>query len=272
MAMPLGEVVFLGILQGITEFLPVSSSGHLALAQTLFGVNEASLTVNVMLHGGTLLATAVMLRGRLLEMARSLFGNALSPKAMVKSDAGWDALWVVVASVPTGVIGLLTRDAVERWTANPLVVAIGFFLTGLLLISSRWAPPSTVERPNLALALILGVVQGIAVLPGVSRSGSTITAALWLGVKPARAFQLSMLMSLPAVFGAVLLELRHALGAEGGPAQLIVGAAVAFGVGLSALWLLQLSLKRGYFAWFSLWVFPLALATLALAWAWPVRL
>jgi undecaprenyl-diphosphatase len=269
--LPFSEVIFLGVLQGVTEFLPVSSSGHLALAQTLFGVSEPSLTLGVMLHGGTLGATVVLLRQRLAAMTLASLRAFTRPRTLGNTEAGWDTLWVLVASIPTGVIGLSTRDLVARWTATPLVVAIGFFLTGLLLVSSRFTPQGNVQRPSLWLALLLGVVQGMAVLPGLSRSGSTITVALWLGVRPDRAFQLSMLMSLPAVLGAVALEARHAFGGGEG-ATMVLGAAVAFGVGLSALWLLQHSLRRGYFAWFALWVFPLALATLALAWSWPVRM
>src|SRR5690606_27713059 len=121
------------------------------------------------------------------------------------SSGARDALVVVLASMPTAVIGLLLRDRVERWTSSPLVVGLGFAFTGALLISTRWVSPGEREQPSWIGAVAIGVAQGLAVLPGVSRSGSTITLALWLGVRPDRAFELSMLMSLPAVFGAVML-------------------------------------------------------------------
>lgn len=266
------EILLLGVLQGATEFLPVSSSGHLALGQMLFGVEDASLTVNVMMHAGTLVATAIMLRHRLAEILIALADGLRRPKSLLESTAGRDAIFVVVASLPTAAIGLLARDIVSRWTASPLVVAIGFFLTAGLLIASRWAYGGTDTTPSAGAALILGVVQGIAIVPGVSRSGSTIAAALWLGVRADRAFELSMLMSLPAVFGAVLLEGRHAFEHPEGIGVLLLGAAVAFGVGLLALGWLRHSVVRGYFSWFALWVLPVAFATLALAWAWPARI
>ncbi len=136
-------------------------------------------------------------------------------------------------------------------------------------MSTRWVSPGEREQPSWIGAVAIGVAQGLAVLPGVSRSGSTITLALWLGVRPDRAFELSMLMSLPAVFGAVMLELPKLIGAGGGYAFAAVGALVAFGVGIVALGLLRRIVMRGHFAWFALWVLPLALATLALSRAWP---
>jgi undecaprenyl-diphosphatase len=271
MATPAGEAVLLGMLQGVTEFLPVSSSGHLALAQMLFGVEEASLTLNVMLHGGTLLATLIILRRRIGEITVALLDAVRRPSTLVATEPGRDALLVVVASVPTGIIGLTGRDLIARWTQSPLVVAVGFLITSALLVSVRWLGSGRTTSPPLGHAILLGIVQGIAVVPGISRSGSTIAAALWLGVRPDRAFELSMLMSLPAVLGAVLLEAPAALAMSGGGgfASFVLGPLVAFGVGLAALRLLRYSVARGYFSLFVLWVFPLALATLALAWALP---
>jgi undecaprenyl-diphosphatase len=267
---PLVEVLFLGVLQGITEFLPVSSDGHLALGQMLFGVDDPSLTLSVLLHAGTLLATLVVLRQRVFEVLGALVRGVRTPSMLTSTSAGRDALFVLVATIPTGIIGLLARDAVARWTASPLVIALGFFMTSGVLLSSRWAPGGTERHPTLGQAVLVGIIQGVAVLPGVSRSGSTIGAALWMGVRPDRAFELSMLMSLPAVAGAVLLELTH-VPSDGSLGLFALGAFVAFVVGLVALWALRQTVSRGYFSYYALWVFPLAMATLALAWAWPVK-
>jgi undecaprenyl-diphosphatase len=125
------------------------------------------------------------------------------------------------------------------------------------------------DTTSVVGALALGFAQGLAVLPGLSRSGSTVTVALWLGIKPERAFELSMLMSLPAVLGAVLLELPRALRAPEGIGFAALGALVAFGVGIVALHLLRRVMMKGKFALFALWVLPLGVATLALARAWP---
>lgn len=257
------------MIQGLTEFLPVSSDGHLALAEILFGVAGAGLTLNVLLHAGTLIATAVVLRARVLPALVEGLKALGAPRRFVTEPGGRDALTVLCTTVPTGVIGLTLHDPVERWTHSPLVIGIGFLLTAALLLSTRWAAEGDLEQPSVLGALLIGVFQGLAVLPGLSRSGSTVAIALWLGVRRDRAFELSMLMSLPPVLGAVLLEARK-MGAGGtSVAQAAVGALVAFVVGMGALVLLRRVVVKGHFWAFALWVLPLAFATLAMARAWP---
>jgi undecaprenyl-diphosphatase len=266
---PFGDAALLGLLQGVTEFLPVSSSGHLALAEILFGIEQGGLTLNVMLHAGTLVATLLVLRRRVMIAALEGASALLRPSRFRTTPGGRDALVVIVASLPTAIIGLALRDLVEIWTHSPLVVGLGFVITALLLASTRWVHSGDDEAPSAVGALLIGIAQGLAVLPGISRSGSTITLALWLGVRPDRAFELSMLMSLPAVLGAVLLELPRAAAAPAGAVAGIVGATVALASGIAALVVLRRLVVGGHFAWFALWVLPLALATLALARAWP---
>jgi undecaprenyl-diphosphatase len=261
--------MLLGVLQGLTEFLPVSSDGHLALATLLFDLNEGGLTLSVMLHAGTLLATLLVLRAKAWSAIREGVRALGKPSRFQDSAGGRDALVVLLATLPTGIIGLTLRDAVERWTLSPLVVGLGFAGTAVALISTRWVVPGDREHPSVAGALAIGLFQGFAVLPGLSRSASTITLALWLKVRPERAFELSMLMSLPAVLGAVVLEGRHLLSAGGSVGPALAGAAVAFVVGVIALVLLRRVVMRGHFSWFAFWVLPLALATLALARVWP---
>jgi len=202
------EALLLGLIQGIAEFLPISSDGHLALAALLFDVEEGSLTLTVMLHIGTLFATALILRRRLgLALADGL--RALTSPSLFKTTAGGrDALFVVLASIPTALIGLTLRDAVEAWTHSPTAIGWGFLATAVCLLASIWARTGAQESPGWSGALAVGAMQGLAVLPGVSRSALTITCLLFLGLTRARAFELSMLMSIPAVFGAVLLEFR----------------------------------------------------------------
>ncbi len=263
------EAMTLGALQGLTEFLPVSSDGHLALAQLLFDVEDGGLPLNVLLHAGTLLATLLVLRARVGQALLAGGRGLARPRQLTASIAGRDALVVALATLPTGVIGLLLRDPVARWTASPLAVGLGFLLTTAALTSTRWAASGDDEVPSWGVALLLGVVQGLAVLPGVSRSGLTIAVALWAGVRPARAFELSMLISLPAIAGAVLLEVPALLNAGFDPVTGVVGAGTAFAVGLIALGLLRGSVVRGHFPLFALWTLPLAVATLAMARAWP---
>lgn len=266
-----GHAALLGLLQGLTEFLPVSSSGHLAVAGLVFDLSEGGLTLSVMLHAGTFLATLLVLRRRIAPALVEGLRALPRPSRFSATEGGRDALVVLLASVPTAIIGLLARDAVERVTRSPAIVGVGFLVTVVALLSTRWLKQGEREVPSMFGALLLGLAQGIAVLPGISRSGSTIAVALWLGVRPDRAFELSMLMSLPAVLGAVLLESRHLGAGAGALTPALVGASVAFVVGVVALLALRRLVIRGHFALFALWVLPMALATLALARAWPVK-
>lgn len=259
---PSHHAALLGIIQGITEFLPISSDGHLALAEMLFGFSEGGLTLNVMLHAGTLIATLIVLRQRVQPAVVDGVKACVAPSRFSLTAGGRDALVVIVCSLPTAIIGLLLRDAVERWTKSPLVLGLGFVGTALALISTRWVQRGQKETPSVVGSLAVGVCQGLAVLPGLSRSGSTIAALLWLGVRPDRAFELSMLMSLPAVFGALLLEGRHMAHGMDAVAPAAVGAAVSLVVGVAALLVLRRVVMRGHFAWFAAWVLPVALATL----------
>ncbi len=252
------EVLVLGVLQGLTEFLPVSSSGHLAVGQMLLGLREGNLALSVTLHAGTLLATFVFFRRRILLIVSDVMANLSRPSQVFSRGAGADARVVILASIPTAVIGLLLEPHVERWTLEPVVVAGGFLVTALLLMSTLFLKPGERELPSNLAALIVGLAQALAVMPGISRSGSTIVALLALGVCSRRAFELSMLISLPAVLGAFLLELL-AEGAWTRPvAELVFGAVVAFVVGIVALGVLSHLVTRGRLAWFALWVVPLA--------------
>jgi len=263
--------VLLGVLQGVTEFLPISSDGHLALAELLFEIEQGSLTFNVMLHAGTLIATLIVLRARVARAANEGARALIQPSRFRTTPGGRDALTVIVASIPTAIIGLLLRDAVETWTSSPLAVGLGFVATSAWVLSTHWVRPGQKDQPSLPGALLIGFVQGLAVVPGLSRSGGTIACALWLGVRPERAFELSFLMSLPAVLGAILLESRHAFGAGNAfpVAPALVGAVAALFVGIVALLALRKVVVGGRFALFALWTVPVALATLAMALAWP---
>jgi undecaprenyl-diphosphatase len=263
------EALVLGIIQGMTEFLPVSSDGHLALAGFLFGFEEGGLTLTVLLHTGTLLATALVLHERVGRTIAAGVRGLWRPSSLLQADAGRDALFVVCASVPTGIIGLLLRDTVAKWTYSPLVVGVGFLVTALVLAATAWAPQGEGAHPSVRAALIVGTMQGLAVAPGISRSGLTIASLLFLGVQRGRAFELSMLMSLPVVFAAVLLEAMSHASELAGLGVAALGTVVAFVSGVAALLVLRRIVVGGRFHWFALWVMPLALATLAMARAWP---
>jgi len=268
------NAVVLGLIQGLAEFLPISSSGHLALFQNFLGLNEPMLFFDVMLHVGTLLAVFVYFRSEITGVALAAAGRAPgAPGAWPASvaDGRKIILLILIASVPAGVVGLVLGDAVE--SAFGSVAAVG----GLLLVTGAFllaADTKTRRNPadgapaammGLAGALIIGSAQAFALLPGVSRSGATICAAIFIGVARRDAARFSFLMAIPAIAGAAVLHLKDA--GTGLPPMLpvIIGAAVAFISGLIALkWLLAV-LTRGRLLWFSIYCFAIGAAAIVLS-------
>jgi undecaprenyl-diphosphatase len=271
MVQPFLDAILLGIVQGITEFFPISSEGHLALAELLFKVEEGSLTFNVLLHAGTLVATLIVLRERVGRAVAGGVAALARPSRFVSTAGGRDAVTVILASIPTALLGLLLRERVTAWTRSPLVLGLGFVGSSAWILSTYWLKPGAKEQPTWLGALFIGLAQGLAVLPGLSRSAGTIASAMWLGVRPERAFELSFLMSLPAVLGAILLEGRLALGHPFPLTSALLGTFVALLIGIGALLLLRQVVIRGRFVAFALWTVPIAIATLAMAAVWPHR-
>lgn len=256
------EIIVLGVIQGITEFLPISSDGHLAIAQRLFG-HEPSLPVTVILHAGTLAATLVVLRERVLSALREAFASLSAPSTLTASQGGRDAVAVVVATIPTGIVGLGLKHSVEAWSDSPTIIGLCLFgTTAAVLLASR-APEGKRTEPTLPAGVLIGLAQGLAVLPGLSRSACTIAALLCAGVARHRAFELSFLLSLPAVFGALLLEGRKAFTGGADPLTLVLGMLVSFAFGVVALLALRKLLVSGRLAFFAIYLVPLALACLA---------
>lgn len=261
-------VFALAVLQGLTEFLPVSSSGHLALGRAVMDVQEGGLALDVALHVGTLLAIVAAFRHDVLRLFRDLFRGELSL---------W--IWLVVATVPVGVIGILFKDHVEAASGTVVAAGCGLLVTAATLLTAERArrrteaaggrpDASTVERPRLADAVAMGLAQAVAIWPGVSRSGSTISAGLLRGLPAHEAARLSFLMSLPAISGAAVVELPDALEEGFGgisPGVVLAAAAVAGLVGFAALKTLLLVLRKGSFPWFAAYCAALGLTALALS-------
>jgi len=257
------------VVQGLTEFLPVSSSGHLVVAERLLKFEQPSLLTTVVLHLGTLVATAIVFRKDLLALL--LAAPRLFRRRRPGETADLDAkllLLLALGSVPTAAIGLLFRDAFERMFSSVAFVGVGFLLTALVLFATgftRVERRRPLERATPLDALVIGVAQGLAIAPGVSRSGSTIATALFLGLDRGLAGRFSFLLSLPAVLGANVLELRH-VGDEGwgavGWAPLAIGALVSLATGVAALvWLLG-GVRRGRLHRFAYYCAAAGVATL----------
>jgi undecaprenyl-diphosphatase len=280
------EVLCLGLLQGLTEFLPLSSSGHVALAETLFDVGAGAshlddaerLTLHAFLHAGTLLAALLYFHERLISNFVGLWHSLRIGRLPGPNAPGGDLTVMAVASVPALLAGALLQPALDRWQSHPLAIGFGLILTALCLTSTLFTSrvPSTggarsAGRTTLSLrgAALLGLAQSLAWLPGLSRSGVSLTSALWLGVRPERAFELGILATLPVLLGTVVLDVISAERLTGSPLLLLSGALMALGAGLLALFGLRRLMQHGQLAWCALWLLPVALASLALAKAWP---
>jgi undecaprenyl-diphosphatase len=233
------EALTLAVVQGLTEFLPVSSSGHLVLAQSLFGIEaSAAFVYDIVLHLGTAAAALLFYRR---DVAAVLLGllppYRQAPPATVASRRL--LLLLVAATVPTAVIGLAFKDFFEGLFASPLAVVAALAVTGAFLVASSLLPVATapIEKAPWWKAALVGVAQGAAIVPGISRSGSTIVAGLALGLRREDAVRFSFLLSLPAICGAALLELRHPpAGSPAVPAALAAaGFAVAAATGYLAI-------------------------------------
>jgi len=256
------DVVLLAVIQGVTEFLPVSSDGHLVILGSLLGVADGGLLLPVMLHLGTLIAVLLVYWGSVLEVLRDVAGGR--PRY---------ALMVLLGCVPAGVVGIAFEDWFQERFKEPITAAWGLLATACILLVSdlarrRRRGPARTEI-GARDALVIGAGQALAILPGVSRSGSTIGAGLGLGIAPAAAARFSFLMSLVAVGGAVLLESRKLIGAEDpsapGVGVLALGVAVSAVVGWLALRLLLAFLERGILRWFALYCAAVGTAYLLLS-------
>jgi undecaprenyl-diphosphatase len=261
-----GILILLAVIQGLTEFLPVSSSGHLAIVETLLGLRgpgaKPGIVLEVAVHVGTLGAVVVYYRKRLLRLCTALvslvrFGRG--GYVAHRDEMGYIGL-VIVATIPAAVVGVLFGGSVVRAFDSAAVVSVLLVATGLYLLVSRLrtAPRKLTWRS----ALVVGLAQAIAILPGCSRSGWTITTGLLLGLGFAQAAEFSFIMSIPAIIGALVLELakeRFALTAGAG-LHLITGAAVAFLAGWIALRLLIGILSRGELHRFSYYLLPAGIA------------
>ncbi len=265
--MTLLNAILLGIIQGATEFLPVSSSAHLFLAQHLIGLQEPELAFDTMLHIGTLLAVLFFLRREIAEILGSIFRR----KWILDADpAAWgrrDVLLLIVSTIPTAVIGYLSLHTVETGIT---LLGVGFryvLLTCFLVLSTlRIRHKMDPERIEIWEAFAIGVIQGAAVFPGLSRSGSTISLALVLGIGAARSAKYSFMISLPAIVGAALLNLRG----EGSvlPPLLpsLAGFLCATVVGYLALCFVERLVTRGRFIRFAPYTLLLAVLCFYLNW------
>ena len=283
------QAIILGIVQGITEFLPVSSSGHLAIIQNIFHIQtDGGLFFDVMLHLGTLVAIFVVYRKDILRMIvetvnmcgdiiynlKSYIQNqrsysALRYRKIVKNNYRKFVVLVLVSTIPTGIIGYIGKGMVEKASATLIVPGICLILTSILLVVSEKTPNGKKIPKDISYGsgFLIGAAQGCATLPGLSRSGTTISVGCFLGFERKFAVRYSFIMSIPAVLGANILSLKDALGGEviwkDVPVYLL-GVLVAAVVGYACIRLLKMIAAKGKFGAFAYYCWAVGLLTVIL--------
>lgn len=212
------EAIILGIVQGFTEFLPVSSSGHLVLLQKIFRIEEGALTFDIALHLATLIAVLVVYRKKIFEMIKNPFSKL--------------PMYIIIGTIPVAVFGILLNDLIESFFETGATLGTGFIFTGLVLMYADNAREKkrTIEHMNVKDPLIIGTSQAVAMLPAVSRSGMTISAALALGIERKTAADFSFLLSIPAILGAVVVDLYKVVKTGAGELAAIGAAPFVFGM------------------------------------------
>jgi undecaprenyl-diphosphatase len=271
----LAEAMGLAALHGTTTFLPVSRYGHAALAEMLFDLPALDAIEEFALELGALVATLVLVREAFASAVRALVGAIRRPRLLTTTLGGRDLLTVALAQVPVLLGDAWLSDGRAMLLRQPLLIATGLLITAVVLLSAVWVCPGKRAELSAAQALLVGFVDALASLPGISRSGCTIATASWLGLTERRCFEVSLLVSIPQMVGNTVALGKSALGrgVSSGDTLLpaVVGLAVALLTGVLAGKALQVINDRGQIAWFAMWIVPLAVATFAFSMAWPVR-
>ncbi len=245
------EALLLGLLQGLTEFLPVSSSGHLELGGALFGIKDPHdfFTFNIVVHGATFMSVLVVFRHDIIGLIAALFRFRWNTETKF-------ILLLLASAIPTAIVGLLFEEQIEKvFEGRVVFVGAMLLVTAILLFLTKFAPNSKKDI-NLKGALLMGLAQTLAILPGISRSGATISTALYLGIDRSKAVRFSFLMVLIPIFGANLLKMLRVSSESSeslAMAPLIIGAVAAFIAGLAACsWMLRI-VRRGKIEYFSIY-------------------
>jgi undecaprenyl-diphosphatase len=259
------ETIILGIIQGLTEFLPVSSSGHLVVGKYLLGLKEPELLLDTALHFGTLMAVCIYFREDLRQILQEVW-QVVAKKGDHRSQPGPHArlaFMVVTGSIPTALIGLTFKDPLERLFGSPAIVGVMLVVTGLIVGITRLIPAAYGKRDQVTvlIALAIGAAQGLAIVPGISRSGATIVCGLLLGLNRDLAGRFSFILCIPAIVGALLLQLDMAAVTRVGPVPLAVGFLVSALVGFLALRLLMRIVRRGHFYYFAPYCWAIGILT-----------
>jgi len=245
--------IILAIIQGLTEFLPISSSGHLALAQlTLKSFKEPPVVFDLFLHLGTLLATILFFKKEIIGILQNTAKNFKKPQNLLLFDKNSDNKIpaIIYTTLITALIAFPLKNYAEIAFLKANYILLGFFVTSLLLLSTKYIKNNNNKSFTLKDCIVIGLIQGVAIFPGVSRSGSTISAAILAGIENNLAFTFSFLISIPAIGGATLIEsLSHIENLSKNIGYYLLSSLIAFIIGYASLLLLSkiISKKRFYF-------------------------
>lgn len=272
------EALLLGLLQGLTEYLPISSSGHLTLGSHLFGIEEAEtiLPFTILLHVATVLSTIVILHKEITWIFKGIFkplhaNDGVNGINRLNNQQQY-VLAIIVSMIPVGIVGIFFKDAVEKTFSSLIIVGCCLLFTAALLAFSYYAKPRQKEKVSLKDAFIIGLGQALAVLPGLSRSGTTIATGLILGNSKQNMAQFSFLMVIPPILGEALLEtidmFKIGISASFGgisPTALTVGFLAAFISGcIACKWMISI-VKRGKLIYFAYYCLAAGAATIILS-------
>jgi len=265
--MDLLKAILLGVVQGLTEFLPVSSSGHLVIGAEMLNFHEPGIAFEVFLHCGTLFAVILVFKTDLLQMVRSLFVAPSVRRANAELDNyfRWN-INIVIATLPAVFVGLLLKDSIDRIFDNILITFTMLAFTGVLMLLTRLMHDKGAPV-NWPRALVIGIAQAMAIMPGLSRSGCTIFTGMLVGINRETAARFSFIMSIPAILGAVVLKSSELLAAPPSSDEVLyiaAGTIAALVSGYGAIVLLMQVVRRGTLQWFG--YYCLLVSGLGFAW------
>ena len=240
------EAILLGVIQGLTEMLPISSSGHLVLTEHLLHLKQPGILFELLVHVGTLFSVLVYFHKKIFSLIKSVFDTKKTSERKL-------VFYLIVGTIPAGVIGLLFNDFFEDAFSSPSLTSIMLLVTGCILLSTKFAKIRNLKL-NIPRSVLIGCGQALAIMPGISRSGTTISTGLFLGLKPYEAAEFSFLLFIPAMLGVIVLKFKAVLSLNAeilGP--YLVGTVVAFLTGLLAVYILLDLIRKGKFIYFGIY-------------------
>ena len=261
--MSLLKSLILGLVQGLTEFLPISSSGHLVLAEEVLKVTKQGVTFEVFLHFGTLLAVLIAFKEDIKRMLLAVIGVMGSKSLKLAYNNIYFKLFVLIlwGSIPAALVGFLFKDLLESAFEEPILVSVMLLVTGMLLFLTRFVKSSS-HGLGIKVSFLIGIAQAFAIIPGISRSGATISTGLFWGIPREEAARFSFLLAIPAILGATLLKTKELIASPpqlSEALQLSLGTVTAFVSGYIAIKILLDVVRRGKLHRFSYYCFALGI-------------